>query len=167
MAHTLASARLTLSPAEPHDLPALFGLRAEPTPLDRARQSRIRELVRINPQRFAEHHFGVWMIRDVAGTVGFVGLRPRESALEPELYYGLTPAARSQGYATEAARVVIARLFESPAVTGVWAVTGPDNLPSCRVLERLGMRLEFVGVFDQLPSRLYRLKRVPSGDSHR
>ena len=51
------------------------------------------------------------------------------------------------------------RLFVAPAVTGVWAVTDPTNLASCRVLERLGMRLDFEGEFDGKPSRVYRLAR--------
>jgi RimJ/RimL family protein N-acetyltransferase len=45
-------------------------------------------------------------------------------------------------------------------VTGVWAVTDPANFASCRVLERLGMRLEREGEFDGKPSRVYRLRRA-------
>jgi RimJ/RimL family protein N-acetyltransferase len=44
-------------------------------------------------------------------------------------------------------------------------VTDPPNLASCRVLERLGMRLEHEGDFDGKPSRVYRLLRPQGPDA--
>ena len=73
------------------------------------------------------------------------------------------PAARltfrGQGFATAAAAAVIERLFRSPGVTGVWAVTDPPYLASRRVLERLGMQLELDGEWDGRPSCVYRRRR--------
>jgi RimJ/RimL family protein N-acetyltransferase len=156
----LTSGRLTLTPAADHDLPALLAMRADGPP-DPARDARVRALVERNAEQFAAHGFGLWMLHDRSGPVGYFGVRPRESAREPELYYGLVPEARGRGLATEAGRAVLSRLFAaSPEITGAWAVTDPDNLASCRVLERLGMRLEFEGEFDGRPSRVYRMKRA-------
>ena len=127
---------------------------------DASRDARVRALVENNAAHFATFGFGLWLVNEGVNPIGFVGLRPRETAYEPELYYGLVPAARRQGFATEAAAAVIERLFGTPSVTGVWAVTDPDNVGSYRVLERLGMTLEHKGEFDGKPSRVYRLRRA-------
>jgi len=155
--HTISTARLVLRPALPGDLDVLLVMRdAAPDP---TREERIRALLAANAVAFAVHGFGLWLVLADGRAAGFVGLRPREWASEPELFYGLAPDARGRGFATEAARAVIDLLFTAPGVTGAWAVTDPPNLASCRVLERLGMRLELEGEFDGKPSRVYRLRR--------
>ena len=157
--HAITTARLVLRPAHPEDLAALLAMRDESGTPDPTRETRVRALLEGNAARFATLGFGVWLVLDGARGVGFVGLRPRETASEPELFYGLVPDCRGRGYATESGAAVIERLFAAPAVTGVWAVTDPPNLASCRVLERLGLRLEREGEFDGKPSRVYRLGR--------
>lgn len=158
-AHTLFTPRLRLAPATPADVELLALMRDTPGPPDPAHTERVRALVELNAERFPAHGFGLWLVRAADAVVGWVGLRPRETACEPELLYGLARDARGKGIATEAASAVLDRLFATPAVTGVWAVTDPANLASCRVLERLGLTLEFEGEFDGRSSRLYRLKR--------
>lgn len=155
----LRTKRLDLVPAVSKDAPALLRMRDASSAPDPTRDARVRALTAGNAADFARDGYGVWVVRHDGKPAGFVGLRPRESASEPELYYGLTTEARGHGIATEAAAAVIEHLFEIPSATGVWAVTDPTNLASCRVLERLGMELEFEGDFDQRPSRVYRLKR--------
>jgi RimJ/RimL family protein N-acetyltransferase len=160
----ISTGRLVLRPALPGDLGGLLAMRDADAAPDSAREERVRALLEQNAAQFATCGFGAWLVLADGREVGFVGLRPRESASEPELYYGLAPEARGRGFATESARAVIDRLFTAPAVTGVWAVTDPPNLASCRVLERLGMRLEREGDFDGRPSRVYRLRRPPGPD---
>jgi RimJ/RimL family protein N-acetyltransferase len=157
--HTISTARLVLRPALSGDLDVLLAMRDAAAAPDPTRAERIRALLEANAVAFAAHGFGLWLVLGDGCAVGFVGLRPRESASEPELYYGLAPDARRLGFASEAARAVIDLLFTAPGVTGAWAVTDPPNLASCRVLERLGMRLEREGEFDGKPSRVYRLRR--------
>src|SRR5262249_20467280 len=157
---SLFTTRLRLVPATPADVELLAGMRDGPVPGDAHHVERVRAFVAGNVERFAAHGFGLWLVRAAGTAVGWIGVRPRETALEPELLYGLTRDARGHGYATEAAEAVLMRLFAAPAVTGAWAVTDPSSLASCRVLERLGMKLEFEGEFDGRPSRVYRLKRA-------
>jgi len=162
--HTLFTSRLRLAPAALEDVELLAGMRDGPGAPEAGHTERVRALVAANPERFAAHGFGLWVVRAsgegrAGAAVGWIGLRPRESPLEPELLYGLSSESRGKGFATEAAGAVLDRLFVAPAVTGVWAVTDPTNLASCRVLERLGMRLDFEGEFDGKPSRVYRLAR--------
>ena len=162
--HTLFTPRLRLSPATPDDVELLAAMRDTSGPPEPAHTERVRALVEANVERFAKHGFGLWVLRgsgDAAsgGLVGWVGLRPRETPIEPELLYGLAHEARGKGFATEAAGAVLDRVFASDTVEGVWAVTDPTNLSSCRVLERLGLKLDFEGDFDGRHSRVYRLAR--------
>lgn len=57
---------------------------------------------------FAAGGYGLWLIRDTAGTdlAGTAGLRPLED-LGVEVFYSLAPGAWGNGYATEAARAVL------------------------------------------------------------
>lgn len=160
MRRTLTTARLRLRPAVPADLATVLAFRDDARPGRPGRDERVRALLDDNARQFEAHGFGLWLVEGEPGVVGWVGLRPRESASEPELYYGLVPEARGHGYGTEAARAVLARLFARPATTGAWAVTDPGNVRSCRVLQRLGMRLEREGEFDGVPSRVYRMSRA-------
>ena len=55
-----------------------------------------------------------------------------------EVGYGLLPAARGRGYATEAARALVAYAFADPRVRRVVAETLPHLDASIRVMERAG-----------------------------
>ena len=56
-----------------------------------------------------------------------------------EISYGLLSAFRGQGYATEAARALMAYGFEALKQPQLVAYSRSDNLGSHRVLEKLGM----------------------------
>jgi RimJ/RimL family protein N-acetyltransferase len=75
----------------------------------------------------------------VIGDIGFHG--PPNQGGSVTVGYGLAPAARGQGYATEALRAVVAWALAQPEVASVEADTTHANLPSQRVMERAGMRL--------------------------
>ncbi len=136
----------------------MFG---EPDP-EGERRARIAALIENGARWLDQHGFGLWVLTCPPSpqVAGFVGLRPRESALEPELLYGLAPSVRGLGLATEAARLVLEARFADPRTTGVWAVTDPPNRRSRAVLERLGFDLEREGEFDGRPSALYRVTRA-------
>jgi ribosomal-protein-alanine N-acetyltransferase len=76
--------------------------------------------------------------RVLIGSAGFKDL-PDEFGVV-EIGYGLIQSYRGQGYATEAARSLIAWACAHPEVQRVTAECLRDNLPSIHVLERLGMR---------------------------
>jgi RimJ/RimL family protein N-acetyltransferase len=87
----------------------------------------------------------------VVGDIGFHG-RPNQGGAVT-VGYGLAPAARGHGYATEALKAMVAWALAQPEVSAVEADTTHANLPSQRVMERAGMRL--VDRSDQL--RFYRV----------
>jgi RimJ/RimL family protein N-acetyltransferase len=74
---------------------------------------------------------------------GFGGIGPAE-LFRPEvgLYWGLAPAHRGRGYATEAAAALIDHGFREMQLARIVATTTRDNLASIAVMRRLGMRVE-------------------------
>ena len=84
--------------------------------------------------------FGPWVVigeREVVGSAGFLG-PPNESG-EVELGYGIREEHRNLGYATEAARTLLAWALAQPGVERVVARSDPANRPSVRVLEKSGL----------------------------
>jgi ribosomal-protein-alanine N-acetyltransferase len=82
--------------------------------------------------------------RMIIGDNGFHG--PPDPAGTVELGYILVAAYRGRGYATEAARALLAWACLQPEVRRVVANCAPDNRESIRVLEKLG--LHRVGLSD-------------------
>jgi RimJ/RimL family protein N-acetyltransferase len=87
--------------------------------------------------------YGPWLVvvRDraaVAGSAGFVG-KPNEHG-EIELGYGIHPAFRNRGYASEAARALVDWGLTQPGVERVLATCDAENHASIRVLEKTGLR---------------------------
>ena len=75
--------------------------------------------------------------------IGTCGIRMATALAEKaELGYELHPAYWGQGYATEAARSLLAFAFQTLSLHRVWAQCIAENTASMRVLERLGMRQE-------------------------
>ncbi len=163
MTHELRSTRLRLRPEEPRDNEELIRL----APL-RAGESVEEQAIRmaghaeVSNRWFVEYGFGVWIIElpGQVGTLGFVGAKPNDEPSKPELMYGLGESARGKGHVAEAAQAVMQYLFTLPATTEVWAQTDPQNRASWRVMERLGMRFEYRGMFKDEDSVVYRLMRT-------
>lgn len=85
--------------------------------------------------------WGAWLLvlRDDPTVIGDAGFHaPPDEAGEVELGYGLAPAYRGRGFATEAVEALCAHAFADPRTAAVVATTVPGNLPSARVLERCG-----------------------------
>ena len=86
-------------------------------------------------------HF--WVIRLKGGSfVGTVSLGAHHDGADTEVSYQLLPMWWGQGYAGEAVGAVIKYALFELGLARVVAETQRANLASCRLLERLGMRLE-------------------------
>lgn len=86
--------------------------------------------------------WGIWLIvqdadRQVIGDVGFKGRPDAHGTVD--IGYGIVPAYRQQGYASEAAAGLRDWAFEQPDVQRVTADCWPHNTASARILEKLGM----------------------------
>ena len=99
---------------------------------------------------FGRAGYGLWLIHEKVGTdlVGTVGLRPLED-LGLEIFYSLAPGSWGRGYATEAARAVLAHALGPLGLPEVLAKVDEGNAASIAVIERLGMTR-----FDVVPGLL-------------
>ena len=122
---------------------------------------------------FVRHGFGLWAVEVLDGNalIGFVGLaRPSfEARFTPcvEVSWRLMSAAWGRGYATEAARAALQAGFDDLHLREIVSFTVPSNLPSRRVMEKLGMTEDGEFAHPSLPEGhplrthvLYRLTRA-------
>lgn len=106
-----------------------------------------------------DHSVAVTLDSVVIGTVslelldgmGQPGMPPRTEA---QLGYIFDPAYGGQGYATEAVTAMVAHAFDRLGVRRITAGCFADNLPSVRILEKVGMRREQHGVGDSWHAEL-------------
>ena len=100
-------------------------------------------------------------IDGVSGFVGFVGVNlvgdevPRVAAQALEVGWRLARRAWGHGIATEAGRASLAYAFGTLRHREVVSFTATRNRPSMAAMERIGMRRDVDGDFDQ--------PRVPAG----
>lgn len=124
--------------------------------------------------------WGWWAVETVATGefIGFTGLDPVEDGMPftgVEAGWRLARPAWGHGYATEAARAVVAHAFGALGLAEVLAVTTATNLRSQAVMRRLGMTRDPADDFDDphVPegplrhSVLYRLRAGGAGAAGR
>ena len=74
--------------------------------------------------------------------LGMCGLLKRDALPEPDIGFSFFPEYWSQGYALEAASVVMRHARETLAIGRILAITTRDNASSMRLLDKLGFRFE-------------------------
>ncbi len=175
----LTTARLRLRQWREEDLAPFAALNADPQVMEffpkvltRAESDAVAGRIR---DHFARHGFGLWAVEapGVADFVGFVGLAipSFEAHFTPcvEIGWRLAREHWGHGYATEAATAALAFGFGDRSLEEIVAFTVPANIPSRRVMGRLGMRhspsddFEHPAIADGHPLRshvLYRLRRA-------
>jgi RimJ/RimL family protein N-acetyltransferase len=92
---------------------------------------------------YQRHGFGVWLAedRETGDPVGRVGLSyHRAWPDDPELGWWIDPGRWGEGLATEAGAASLAYAFDTLCLPRVVSITTESNLPSRRVMEKLGLR---------------------------
>jgi ribosomal-protein-alanine N-acetyltransferase len=116
---------------------------------------------------YARYGFGlnVMQLKRTAAAVGLCGLLRRDSHPDVEIGFALLPHARGAGLALEAAAATLSWGLSTLALTRIVALTAPDNVPSMRILERIGLRFERMVRFaaDGHESRLFVLENGARG----
>ena len=135
-------ARMNADPRVMRHFPALLSRAESDELIDRARL------------HFAMRGFGPYAaeLRDTGLFVGFIGLVVPNfrSHFTPcvEIGWRLDPAVWNQGLATEGAQEALRFAFEELKLPEIVSFTVPDNLPSRRVMEKIGMTRDLAGDFD-------------------
>jgi [ribosomal protein S5]-alanine N-acetyltransferase len=145
----LRTDRLRLRPVVEGDVDAYVGLRGDPrtrvysrsgvpVPPEQARQELLAACT-----SWRELGYGHWMIGDAEGSfLGVIVVQPTaHDPRAPELGWIVVPEAWGQGFATEAATLAAADLFERTNVTRITSHLQAANTASRRVAEKVGMRL--------------------------
>lgn len=171
----LGTARLVLRRPGPEDLAAFMRIYGDPAtnthdPLGPAPDiATAATILCASMAHWERHGFGSFVVSTREAprwVIGFAGVVWREyvDAEVPNLGYRLEPAAWGRGYATELAAASLRVAFEDIKLRAVFALVRPANLPSIRVLEKIGM--EQLGLLDDVPgqehSRVYRATSSPN-----
>jgi RimJ/RimL family protein N-acetyltransferase len=144
--------RLILRNWREEDRPAFFELNADPDVMRFFEKTRSRAEADAVLDRFVREidrdGYGFWAVelREIGEVIGFTGLRDIDfdEPFTPAVEIGwrlLTPYW-GNGYATEAARACLAYGFEQMGLDEIVSFAVPENRPSRRVMERIGMRRE-------------------------
>jgi ribosomal-protein-alanine N-acetyltransferase len=99
------------------------------------------ERIRKSLLLFQRRGVGIWMALDKSTSeqVGFCGfLEIPEVHSEPQLVYAVLEGFTGKGYATEMARTAIAEACTKRGFTTILATVDEVNVPSLRILEKLG-----------------------------
>ena len=148
MVGPLLTPRLRLRPFEPDDAEAVFAVFSDPgvgrwVGGTHASLDDSRAMIERTRARQRDGGLAMWAAeeRESGVLIGEVGLQPLELAgPEVEIGWTLGRAWWGRGYATEAAAAWLAAGFTSLRLEEILATVLPENAPSHRVAEKLGMR---------------------------
>ena len=125
------------------------------------------ESIRRVQARWDKYGFSWWAIKEkVSGVmVGAACLQHLANVENAPLEIGwrLVPEQNGKGYATEAAKAIIDFATEQTGATYLVAVADPENIPSQRVMQRLGMTYKAKEQYYDVPCVVYEL-HIPDAD---
>jgi RimJ/RimL family protein N-acetyltransferase len=166
----LTTDRLLLRNWRDSDREPFAAMNADPAVMEHFPALQTREqsdaLIDRNRAAIDDRGWGLWAIevRDTGEFIGFTGLSVPsfEAHFMPavEIGWRLAKGAWGNGYATEAARASLAHGFGPAGLDKIVSFTATTNLPSQRVMQRIGMVHDEPGDFDhpRLPAG-HRLQR--------
>jgi [ribosomal protein S5]-alanine N-acetyltransferase len=133
-------------------------MRHYPNPLDR---TGVLQWIDHNQCRYAEFGCGLYaaVLKDTGEVIGDCGLNWQQvdGASELEVGYHFRRSLWGRGLATEAAGACITYGFARWNPPRIIALIRPENRQSCRVAEKLGMSIERVTAWRELPHYVYEL----------
>ncbi|WP_285706046.1 GNAT family N-acetyltransferase [Microtetraspora sp. NBRC 16547] len=149
-----------MTPDDLDDMAALLGdsevMRYYPRPMSRDEALR---WIEWNQRGYREHGHGLWLItlRSSGEFVGNCGLTLQniEGVIRTEVGYLVRAELQGNGYATEAAIACRDYARDVLKLDRLIAIINPDNVPSQRVAEKIGLTLECEAVYQDRPARIY------------
>lgn len=106
-------------------------------------EKEIDEWIHWNKSHYLSYGVGMWIVEDrqTQRFVGQCGLVPEkiEGSVSIELGYLFTPENWGYGYASESAAMVRDFAFYSLAIPTLISIIDPENTPSIKVAENIGM----------------------------
>lgn len=173
MTDEIRTARLLMRRWQPRARAPFADINADPVVMQYFPSALTREesdaLIDRIEEHFVGHCYGLWALEVQGRLVGFTGLSwttwQADFAPAVEVGWRLTRTVWGRGFASEAATAALVRGFQ--AVDSVVSFTAMSNVPSKRVMERVGLRhvcdFDHPGLSDQHRLQrhvLYRADRV-------
>jgi RimJ/RimL family protein N-acetyltransferase len=169
----LETERLMLRYLTPNDVDAIFAVIGDP------------ETMKFYPQKFTREDAAGWIARSIeryrrdgcglfavvlksnGEVIGNCGLMRQDVEGESmlEVGYHFRRDHWGYGYATEAALGCLDYAFGHLQAEKVVSLILPENVPSRRVAERNGMKVERQAMFHELPHLVYAMKREEYGQA--
>ena len=153
--------RLRLRRLRTADLEDVVAIVSDPEQMRYYPRPKTRDEVRAwldwNLSLYEQHGFGTWAVETGGAFAGYCGIRPVTvgGADEVELAWHMSKAHWNRGLGTEAATLASDLAFTQYGLTRLVALIHPDNAPSRRVAEKLGMTAERELIQDEAPAVLY------------
>lgn len=154
----LTTDRLLLRQWRDSDREPFAALNADPAVMEHFPALQTREqsdtLIDRNIPELDGRGWGLWAleVKDTGEFIGFTGLNVPtfEAPFLPgvEIGWRLAKGAWGNGYASEAARAALAYAFGPAGLDEIVSFTATTNLPSQRVMQRIGMVHDEAGDFD-------------------
>ncbi|MBJ6762688.1 GNAT family N-acetyltransferase [Myxococcaceae bacterium JPH2] len=163
----LTTERLLLRAIHADDVDAVFALHSDPETHRYTgsigvlhTRDEARALLSRWEEDWSRHGMGYWAVepRESLGqVVGIGGVRRKEfeGRLVLNLAYRLAAWTWGRGYATELAQAALRFAHEAAADIPLVALIHPDNAPSIRVAERIGLKLQRTLVHEGVPTQVY------------
>lgn len=162
----LETERLILRPLTKKDLDAVFTLRKDAGIMRFIREP---QKHRKDAENWIKLVSSLWKIDKIGFCsvieksskefIGWCGLWRLKETGEIEVGYAIAQKYQRKGFATEAAEVCLLYGFEELKLEKIVAVTRPENEPSRRVMERLGMKYDGIGKFYGLDLLHYSIEK--------
>ncbi|MEM9785289.1 MAG: GNAT family N-acetyltransferase [Pseudomonadota bacterium] len=166
----IRTSRLRLEPYQARHAKALNAINNEPDVMrflsdgEAETLQETRNLIKRVTRRWEQLGYSWWAIIDVdtdqiigAACLQHVAGQP---GAELEIGWRLTAGATGKGYATEAGLAAANYAFDVVGADHVIATAHPDNLPSHRVMERIGMMFRGIERHYDMPSTTYVLTKA-------
>jgi RimJ/RimL family protein N-acetyltransferase len=104
-----------------------------------------REFIEQGPfESYRRHGFGHYVssLKSDGTPIGICGFVKREALDDVDIGFSLLPEFRAQGYAFEAASALMEYGAGTLGLQRIVAIASPQNAPSIRLLQKLGLRFE-------------------------
>jgi len=139
------------------DIPAAFELNANPVVQKYTGDTLIETIEQaadiINNvvlKDYKNYGYGRWAViyKPDNKLIGFAGLKYLPEIGETDLGFRFLPQYWGKGIATEASREIIKYAFKNLAIDKIIGIAMPENIASCRVLEKVGLKQYKVAEYD-------------------
>jgi len=110
----------------------------------------IEKMLTYKEKEYQEIGFGRWVtiLKEGNQFVGWAGLKYLDDINEVDLGYRFLPEYWGMGIATEASKAILEYGFNKLNLKKIIALAIPENKPSVRVMEKVGMEFDKIGPYE-------------------